>query len=123
MTADIGTTGTQAIAEEVNYEPSFGFSAGPAVCSVGVVGPSNVEVNLSFEVELIPQVDGGFVVHVPILPSASTQGKDADEALKMVTENLEGLLEDLHSGALALATKPEYIGRVDQRSNVNVRCV
>ncbi len=45
-----------------------------------------------FEVVLIPQATGGFVVSVPELPSVVTEGATAAEALAMAKDAIEGYL-------------------------------
>jgi antitoxin HicB len=46
-----------------------------------------------FEVVLIPQAEGGFVVSVPDLPDVVTEGETKEEALEMARDAIEGYLE------------------------------
>lgn len=45
-----------------------------------------------YEVMLIPQTEGGFVVSVPELPSVVTEGETVAEALAMAKDAIEGYL-------------------------------
>ena len=45
-----------------------------------------------YDVVLIPQPEGGFVVSVPDLPSVATEGDTVEEALTMAKEAIEGYL-------------------------------
>ena len=43
---------------------------------------------------LLPEVDGGYSVFIPLFPSCATQGETAEEALRNAKEVLELLLEE-----------------------------
>jgi predicted RNase H-like HicB family nuclease len=45
-----------------------------------------------YEVVLIPQNEGGFVVSVPDLPSVATEGETVEEALDMAKDAITGYL-------------------------------
>jgi predicted RNase H-like HicB family nuclease len=45
-----------------------------------------------YDVVLIPQPEGGFVVSVPELPSLATEGETVEEALAMAKDAIEGYL-------------------------------
>jgi antitoxin HicB len=45
-----------------------------------------------YEVVLIPQTEGGFVVSVPELPGVVTEGDTVAEALAMAKDAIEGYL-------------------------------
>jgi antitoxin HicB len=45
-----------------------------------------------YDVVLIPQPEGGFVVSVPELPSVVTEGETVEEALAMAKDAIEGYL-------------------------------
>lgn len=45
-----------------------------------------------YDVVLIPQPEGGFVVTVPDLPSVATEGETVREALEMAKDAIEGYL-------------------------------
>jgi len=102
-------------------------SAGPAAEStlrVMILGDdmqASVQ-EITFQVEFIGQVDGGFVAHVPALPSASTQGGTLDEAFRAVRENLEGILESNSEGLIVPHERREYLaGPQDQVNVVAIR--
>jgi antitoxin HicB len=46
-----------------------------------------------YEVVLVPQPEGGFVVSVPDLPDVVTEGETREEALEMARDAIEGYLE------------------------------
>ena len=46
-----------------------------------------------YEVVLIPQPEGGFLVSVPELPDVVTEGETREEALAMAKDAIEGYLE------------------------------
>jgi antitoxin HicB len=48
-----------------------------------------------YEVVLVPQPEGGFVVTVPDLPDVVSEGETRDEALGMIQHAIEGYLETL----------------------------
>jgi antitoxin HicB len=48
-----------------------------------------------YEVVLMPQAEGGFVVSVPELPGVVTEGETVAEALAMVKDAIEGYLETM----------------------------
>lgn len=66
-------------------------------------------MEIRFVVEFLRQEDGGFVAHVPALPSASTQGRDLAEALSAVEENLCGILEDEPTLPIVPEIEREYL--------------
>ena len=43
---------------------------------------------------LLPDVEGGYSVFIPLFPSCTTQGETAEEALRNAKEALELLLDD-----------------------------
>jgi antitoxin HicB len=45
-----------------------------------------------YEVVLVPQTEGGFVVSVPELPGVATEGETVAEALAMAKDAIEGYL-------------------------------
>ncbi len=45
-----------------------------------------------YDVVLIPQPEGGFVVSVPELPSVATQGETIEEAPSMAKDAIEGYI-------------------------------
>ncbi len=45
-----------------------------------------------YEVVLIPQAEGGFVVSVPELPGVVTEGETVSDALAMAKDAIEGYL-------------------------------
>ena len=46
-----------------------------------------------FIVILEQEEDGGFSIHCPALPGCSSQGDDRDEALMMIADAIQGVLE------------------------------
>ncbi len=46
-----------------------------------------------YEVVLVPQQEGGFLVSVPELPDVVTEGETREEALAMAKDAIEGYLE------------------------------
>ena len=46
-----------------------------------------------FIVILEQEEDGGFCIHCPALPGCSSQGDDRDEALTMIVDAIQGVLE------------------------------
>lgn len=48
-----------------------------------------------YEVVLVPQPEGGFVVSVPDLPDVITEGETREEALEMARDAIEGYLETM----------------------------
>ena len=51
-----------------------------------------MEENKQYEVVLVPQTEGGFVVSVPDLPGVVTEGDTVAEALAMAKDAIEGYL-------------------------------
>jgi antitoxin HicB len=45
-----------------------------------------------YDVVLVPQEEGGFLVSVPELPSVATEGETVEEALMMAKDAIEGYL-------------------------------
>ncbi len=124
MIADVGKTGTSV--GLTSYQPFTGISVGPAVSLTGSVrlepeGTVSIQQELCFLVQMLRQEDGGYVAHVPILPSASTQGATFEEAIQKIRENLEGLLEDVAHGELALLETPEFIEPPEPENLVTLR--
>ena len=66
-----------------------------------------------YEVVLIPQPEGGFVVTVPDLPDVVSEGETREEALLMIRDAIEGYLEALREGNWPL--------RLGEREHVAVR--
>ena len=52
-----------------------------------------MEERQQYEVVLVPQPEGGFVVSVPDLPDVVTEGETREEALEMARDAIEGYLE------------------------------
>ena len=52
-----------------------------------------MEEQWQYEVVLVPQPDGGFVVSVPDLPDVVSEGETREEALEMAKDAIEGYLE------------------------------
>lgn len=50
-----------------------------------------------YEVVLVAQAEGGFVVSVPDLPSVVTEGETAVEALAMAKDAIEGYLATMRA--------------------------
>lgn len=48
-----------------------------------------------YDVVLVPQDEGGYVVYVPDLPDVVTEGETREEALAMATDAIEGYLETM----------------------------
>jgi predicted RNase H-like HicB family nuclease len=48
-----------------------------------------------YEVVLVPQPEGGFVVSVPDLPDVVTEGETREEALAMARDAIEAYLETM----------------------------
>ena len=66
-----------------------------------------------YEVVLVPQPEGGFVVSVPDLPDVVTEGETREEALAMARDAIEGYLETLRDHGWPL--------RLGERERVAVR--
>jgi predicted RNase H-like HicB family nuclease len=67
------------------------------------------DARLLFLVEFLRRDDGGYVAHVPSLPVASTQGSSLEEAVRMVRENLQGIIEEEKAWGSLVAREPEYL--------------
>jgi predicted RNase H-like HicB family nuclease len=78
-----------------------------------------VKRTLLIKAELLRQDDGGYVIHVPSLPCASTQGTDLEDALRMVKESIRGVLEAA-SGAIPWADEIEYLTGRDSHVMISV---
>ena len=52
-----------------------------------------MDAEQQYEVVLVPQPEGGFVVSVPDLPDVVTEGETREEALEMARDAIEGYLE------------------------------
>lgn len=52
---------------------------------------------LQYEVVLVPQPEGGYVVSVPDLPDVVTEGETREEALAMARDAIEGYLETMRA--------------------------
>ena len=63
--------------------------------SVGYAGGAMGE-QTRYEVVLVPQPEGGFVVSVPDLPDVVTEGQTREEALDMARDAIEGYLAVMH---------------------------
>lgn len=50
-----------------------------------------------YEVILVAQPEGGFVVSVPDLPSVATEGETVEEALAMAKDVIEGYLATMRA--------------------------
>src|SRR5919201_703115 len=66
-----------------------------------------------YEVVLIPQPEGGFVVTVPDLPDVVSEGETREEALAMIRDAIEGYLETLRERGWPL--------RLGEREHVAIR--
>lgn len=66
-----------------------------------------------YEVVLVPQPEGGYVVSVPDLPDVVTEGETREEALAMAKDAIEGYLETMRERGWAI--------RVGEREHVAVR--
>jgi antitoxin HicB len=55
-----------------------------------------------YEVVLVPQAEGGFVVSVPELPGVVTEGETVAEALAMAKDAIEGYLATMRDRGWAL---------------------
>lgn len=51
-----------------------------------------MEDRAEYEVVLIPQAEGGYLVSVPDLPDVVTEGETREEALTMARDAIEGYL-------------------------------
>jgi predicted RNase H-like HicB family nuclease len=69
-----------------------------------------------YDVVLVPQPEGGYVVSVPDLPDVVTEGETLEEALAMAKDAIEGYLK-----AMGAETWP--IHRADEPEQVVVRAV
>jgi antitoxin HicB len=49
-----------------------------------------------YELILVPQAEGGFMVTVPELPDVVTEGDTVENAITMAKDAIEGYLETLH---------------------------
>ena len=58
----------------------------------------------NYEVVLVPQPEGGYVVSVPDLPDVVTEGETREEALTMVRDAIEGYLETMRSRGWPVAS-------------------
>lgn len=56
----------------------------------------------SYTVLLDPEPDGGYVVTVPALPGAVTQGDTLEEALAMARDVIEMMVEDRRENGLPI---------------------
>lgn len=54
-----------------------------------------------YEVVLVPQPEGGYVVSVPDLPDVVTEGDTREEALAMAKDAIEGYFRDDAGARLA----------------------
>ena len=68
-----------------------------------------------FEVVLVPQPEGGFVVSVPDLPDVVTEGETREEALEMAKDAIEGYLEVMRERGWPI--------RLGQREHVAVQAM
>jgi antitoxin HicB len=57
-----------------------------------------------YEVVLIPQTEGGFVVSVPELPGVVTEGDTVAEALAMAKDAIEGYLATMRERGWKLSS-------------------
>jgi predicted RNase H-like HicB family nuclease len=62
------------------------------------------DVGREYEVVLIPQDEGGYVVSVPDLPSVNTQGETVEEALAMAKDAIEGYLATMQDEGWSVPT-------------------
>jgi predicted RNase H-like HicB family nuclease len=56
----------------------------------------SIAMEKEYELILIPQAEGGFVVTVPELPDVVTEGETVDDAVAMAKDAIEGYLETMH---------------------------
>jgi len=53
--------------------------------------------NHEYDIILIPQPEGGYVVSVPELPSVATEGETVEEAMAMAKDAIEGYLATMRA--------------------------
>jgi antitoxin HicB len=58
---------------------------------------SNPTTQPEYDVVLVPQPEGGFVVSVPDLPGVATQGETIEDALAMAKDAIEGYIATMHA--------------------------
>jgi len=54
-----------------------------------------------------PAEEGGFVVHVPVLPGCVTQGENIEEAITMVKDAMKGYIAVLKKHGEEIPIEPE----------------
>jgi predicted RNase H-like HicB family nuclease len=69
-----------------------------------MAGEQHIEQERQFEVVLMPQPEGGYVVSVPELPGVVTEGETRDEALAMAKDAIEGYLETMRERGWSVPT-------------------
>jgi predicted RNase H-like HicB family nuclease len=57
-----------------------------------------------FDVVIVAEVEGGYIVFVPELPSVATQGETIEEARANAQEAIEGYLKVMHEDGLLIPT-------------------
>jgi predicted RNase H-like HicB family nuclease len=61
-------------------------------------------VHREYEVVLVAELEGGYSVSVPELPSVATQGETVEDALAMAKEAIELYVETMHEDGLPIPT-------------------
>jgi len=61
-----------------------------------------MNIRRKYEIILQPELEGGFSVFVPELPSVATQGETIEEATTMAKEAIEAYLEVMHEDCLPI---------------------
>lgn len=63
-----------------------------------------------YDIVLIPQPEGGYVVSVPELPSVATEGETIEEAVAMAKDAIEGYIATMRDEGWELpATRHERV--------------
>lgn len=61
-------------------------------------------VQRDYEIVLVSEVEGGYSVFVPELPSVATQGETVEEAIAMAKEAIELYVEAMEEDGLPIPT-------------------
>jgi len=73
---------------------------------------------LPYRVELIPSVEGGYVVRLPDLPGCMSQGDTVEEAMEMIRDAQRGWIEVMLENGRPIpepAGDPDYSGKFTLR--------
>jgi antitoxin HicB len=76
-----------------------------------------VNVERTYTIILAPDVDGGFVVHVPALPEVCTQGETEGEAIANAREAIELAVEERIAAGESV---PDDEGRLVRRVSTTI---